>query len=174
MKNRKVVLLGILAICIVAALAFVLRNDNDEGDGFPDFDVYYTTSEGNFYEHSLGAVGYDWGGEKRDPDGIEKVIPSMYDHTIPNVSSVTLVFSRAPDGLTLYGFGPEFAYNDRITLDNATSVTEMKLMPDSDRITLDSLVGETTYLAKAYFGDEYLYYLIPITDEDLTVHWNEN
>lgn len=96
----------------------------------------------------------------------------LHNDVIPNSAAnepLTLEFEKkrsAPDNVTVYAFDETFAYDDRLYTENATEVFD--LGGGKRTYTIENPTPETSYWVKATWGEEYIVYLIPITDLEIS------
>lgn len=186
--KRMWIIIGIVSV--ITAVIIVLLYTRNTDYSFVPLKAEYTDSDGNRAVYYAGVVGYKWltpvvkndtGSsendselyiETRSPDGARKYPRNQFDNVIANKAAdfpLTLCFdsgSNAPDNVTLYTFGERFAPTEELYVENAESVFE--LGGRKRTYVIDNPSPETAYWVKACWGDEYLYYLIPFTDVDLS------
>lgn len=183
--NKKRLMTGIVIVIVTVIAIFVYGYvSHSKGHYFVKLEVDYTTTDAvgstsqDIYYCSY--VGYNWLTtdygtpyiECRKPDGGRKVPSGKYDNVIPNRaagSSLTLRFEfwrSAPDNVTVYAFDESFAYDERLYTENATEVLD--LGGGKRTYTIENPTPETAYWVKATWGEEYIVYLIPITDLEIS------
>ncbi len=187
MSKSKRIWIAVGIALIIAAIIIVPNFIETEHD-FIELEAEYTDADGSTAVYgNPSCVGYKWMTPKypldedselymetRLPDGGRKYPVGVFDHVIPDSaadSPITLRFERgrkAPDKVTVYVFGESFSPTDELRTENADSV--LQLGGGKRTYVIDDPAPETVYWVKACWGDEYLYYLIPLSDLDLSVY----
>jgi hypothetical protein len=186
MSKSKRIWIAVGIALIIAAIIIVPNFIETEHD-FIELEAEYTDADGSTAVYGgiySSYIGYKWMVpvepldedselymETRLPDGSRKY--PVGSKVIPDAaadSPITLRFERgrkAPDKVTVYVFGEGFSSTDELRTENADSV--LQLGGGKRTYVIDDPAPETTYWVKACWGDEYLYYLIPLTDLDVRV-----
>lgn len=193
MSKSKYIWIAIGVALIIAAIIIVPSFIEDE-HYFVKLEAEYTNADGSTAVYGgiySQYIGYKWMVpvkpldedselymETHLPDGCRKYPVGIFDYVIPDAaadSPITLRFERgrkAPDKVTVYVFGKSFSPTDELRTDNADSVLQLG---GGKRIyVIDDPAPETVYWVKACWGDEYLYYLIPLSDLDLSIYLNND
>lgn len=193
MSKSKRIWIAVGIALIIAAIIIVPNFIETEHD-FIELEAEYTDADGSTAVYGgiySSYIGYKWMVpaepldddselymETRLPDGGRKYPVGVFDHVIPDAaadSPITLRFERgrkAPDMVTVYVFGESFSPTDELRMENADSV--LQLGGGKRTYVIDVPAPETVYWVKACWGDEYLYYLIPLSDLDLSVYLNND
>lgn len=191
MSKSKRIWIAVGIALIIAAIIIVPNFIETEHD-FVELEAEYTNADGSTAVYgNPSCVGYKWMTPKHPldedselymethlPDGGRKYPVGVFDHVIPDAaadSPITLRFERgrkAPDKVTVYVFGKSFSPTDELRTENADSV--LQLGGGKRTYVIDDPAPETAYWVKACWEDEYLYYLIPLTDLDLSVYLNND
>lgn len=191
MSKSKRIWIAVGIVAVIAAIVIALI-PHEDGHYFIKLEAEYTDADGSTAVYgNPSCVGYKWMTPKypldedselymetRLPDGGRKYPVGVFDHVIPDAaadSPITLRFERgrkAPDKVTVYVFGESFSPTDELRTENADSV--LQLGGGKRTYVIDEPAPETAYWVKACWGDEYIYYLIPLSDLDLSVYLNND
>lgn len=179
-KSEKIWIVVLIVIGLAIA-AWIYWPEDEEHD-FVGVEVVYTASDESTGSYSPHYVGYEWisiidkdgGMDVSSPDNRRK-FPwelGLHNDVIPNSAAnepLTLEFEKkrdAPDNVTVYAFDENFTYDERLHTENATD--SFDLGGGKRTYTIENPTPETAYWVKATWGEEYIVYLIPITDLEIS------